>query len=156
VIRREDVADLQPGDVVELADYEYAGVSVRGPLRDMAGVLVVGPFRVRHADGEPFQPLRSTGTLTVVSRVPRLYVNHPRTEPVAGDVVRDADSNSSRVWLYTGTSRSPSDRYSGWCFTNATGSVVWTGCTDAGYPQLPARLRLLVDGETGDTVPVTS
>ena len=74
-------------------------------------------------------------TLTVVSRVPRLYVNHDRAVPVPGDVVRSDGVGDRRVW-----------------FLNSLG---WQslGGTTARYHELPARLRLLVDGETGQVVP---
>lgn len=72
---------------------------------------------------------------------PPLYVNHPRTEPVPGDVVRNADVNcgdETRTWFL--------DYVGHWRVTRAHKTEL-SGCN------LPARLRLLVDGETGQVVP---
>jgi hypothetical protein len=143
VIDREQVADLQPGDVVELTRDEWpAGSAVRGPLRASDGIenalyLLDGFFGVRNPQGEPYEP---NGTLTVVSRAPRpLYVNHPRTEPVQGDVVRDADSDEPGIWV-----RARLDFGAPW---------YGSGTSARSRAELPARLRLLVDGETGQVVP---
>ena len=142
MITREELADLRPGDVVELTDTRYPGVVTSGPLRDDAGELLLGAFTVRAFDGLPAHPRQRT--LTVVSRAPRpLYVNHPRTEPVAGDVVRDADDDTGdqRTWMLDagGHVRTP------WRCGFIGGSYT--------RGDLPARLRLLVDGETGQAVP---
>jgi hypothetical protein len=142
VIRREDVADLRRGDVVELRDSRWGGVTITGAVRETALGPYVGPLIIAKKDGsDPFDPDGPVDrTLTVVSRAPRpLYVNHPRTKPVPGDVVRDADDDSDvETWNTTGPSWF--DRY-GYGLSRS---------------DLPDRLRLLVDGETGDTVPVTS
>lgn len=146
MITREQVADLRPGDVVEVAaDHWPSGSVWRGPVYEALGDLRVAGGLVRYDDGEPLRG--AEWTLTVVSRAPRpLYVNHDRTEPVPGDVVRDADSDldvDRRVWLC--------DPAGDW----------WTGAEDtvrmAGSPTFeigfPERLWLLVDGETGQVVP---
>jgi hypothetical protein len=143
MITREQVADLQPGDVVEVASEEWpAGTVVRGPLWMQDGeTLQVARTVVRHWDGhEPFD----TGlTLTVVSRAPRpLYVDSDKTEPDPGDVVRDADDGRSlSAWLYG---------------RSELGIMAWRGTVTGVWHLrdiLPARLRLLVDGETGQVVP---
>jgi hypothetical protein len=102
VITRADVADLREGDVVRLK-WELAGVpgvtfTATGPLAQCYGVLAVGGYGVRTSTGAPARP---SASLTVVSRAPRpLYVNSDRTEPVPGDVVRDADDDSNpRTWV---------------------------------------------------------
>ncbi len=141
MITREQVADLQPGDVVEMTDDRFPDVVTRGPLHQEDGSLYLGNFRcVRWEDGS----LPSSGercTITVVSRVPRpLYVNYPRTEPMPGDVVRDADKGPTHwpIWLR---------QVSRWAELNCDNSCTWRG-----PHELPARLRLLVDGETGQVV----
>jgi hypothetical protein len=141
VITREQVADLRPGDVVELTDQFLC--TTRGPLRELGagGALLLGAFAVvRYADGGSAG--RADWSLTVTSRAPRpLYVNHDRTEPVPGDVVRDADSDDTRVWLFDGDA--PERRP--WYPSNDTHMCA--------RDDLPTRLRLLVDGETGQVVP---
>lgn len=139
-ITREQVADLREGDVVELAGGNLRGATVRGPVfREHNGWLLVGPDQVvRDPDGAPSSDSRRT--LTVVSRAPRpLYVNHPRTEPVPGDVVRDAEVLApAGVWLR------PWDN-GAWIYAD--------GGTRHLNSELPTCLRLLVDGETGQVVP---
>jgi hypothetical protein len=143
-ISREQVADLQPGDVVEVHVAEWReGVVLRGPLHESAtGSLWLADLQIRYHDGDVFGwSMGRRSTLTVVSRAPRpLYVNHDRTEPVPGDVVRDADSGDPTVWLCT----------------NPTKGFDWWHRADEGFchsEDLPARLRLLVDGSTGEVVP---
>jgi hypothetical protein len=138
------IDDLRPGDVVELRF--PSGTTIRGPLVEEAtgrlGIADAGwDITPRGLTGpQPYWMGRAD--LTVVSRAPRpLYVNHDRTKPVAGDVVRDADSDSDpRTWV-----------------RNAEGfSHEWmTGRTHLYVPRenLPARLRLLVDGQTGQVLP---
>jgi hypothetical protein len=101
-ITRAQVADLRPGDVVEMRF--PSGASLRGPLTEVnfgaglgLGIVDVG-WSVRLSDGTPAWALTDLGaTLTVVSRAPRrLYVNHPRTKPVMGDIVRDREGDP---WL---------------------------------------------------------
>lgn len=138
-ITREQIADLREGDVVEISgDFRWPGAVVRGPLQsDLNGSLRVGPLLVRHREGYPPQGELRQATLTVISRAPRLlYVNHPRTKPVPGDVVRDAELQNRNQWMHVRRN-------------------VWANI-DGGLDSrigLPERLRLLVDGETGDVVP---
>jgi hypothetical protein len=135
-ITRGQVADLQRGDVVELRWPNHPDVVVSGPLRPRGGGQWVGPVPVIGPSGEMHDGI----DLTVVSRAPRpLYVNHPRTEPVPGDVVRDADGNAGVTWVLADTDRRP------WI---SPALETWVK-----QEELPARLRLLVDGETGMTVP---
>jgi hypothetical protein len=142
-ITREQVADLREGDVVEYHRSDWPdGVVIRGPLhRSKSGGQWIGlaTFAIRFDDGDVngFAFDKDT-TLTVVSRAPRpLYVNHDRTEPVPGDVVRDADSDDPATWHYLTWPGGP-----------------WYDLRGNGKPReaLPARLRLLVDGETGQAV----
>jgi hypothetical protein len=106
-ITKEQVADLREGDVVEMTWSVNGGqVNVRGPL--VAGereLLSVAGYWVREPNGSPIQALGRDGrrTLTVVSRAPRpLYVNHPRTAPVDGDIARDRDGDA---WRRSGRSK---------------------------------------------------
>jgi hypothetical protein len=132
VITRAAVADLREGDVVELRHPGWQGAVVTGPVYLGGGGLWVASHRLV---GGPWASLLQ---VTVVSRAPRpLYVNHPRTEPVAGDVVRDADNDEWNGWLYL---RSNNGRW----LDSSRGE--WF------EKAMPARLRLLVDGETGQVV----
>lgn len=134
-ITREQVADLRPGDVVELHFTDGYDVerTYRGALRESGGLLYLAHLSLRGPDGEP---RRRDGTLTVVSRAPRLYVNHDREKPKSGDVVRDADDQDSPL---------------SWNCVHGT----WYGPDGISISRsdMPARLRLLVDGETGRCVP---
>jgi hypothetical protein len=134
-ITREQVADLQPGDVVEMvASHWPEGTSWRGPLYGSGGELRVAGGLVRYDNGDPMDDAR--WSLTVVSRAPRpLYVNHPRTEPVPGDVVREDDPEGAATWLM--------DSFGTWQSKDST-------CRPE---HMEGRLRLLVDGETGQVVP---
>ena len=88
-ITREDVKDLRPGDVVELHDTEE-GWTVTGAVWQKGGYLCCGTAILCYSREEPIGI--ESRTLKVVSRAPRpLYVNSDRTEPVAGDIVRDRD-----------------------------------------------------------------
>jgi hypothetical protein len=139
VITREQAADLREGDVVEATHEDWpAGTIVRGPLYLDGETLQVGRIIVRHWDARP--PFDTGLTLTVISRAPRpLYVNHPRTEPVHGDIVRDCDGDA-------------------WCFQR---DEWWCASEDARGDDHPDALpitsyrplTLLWDGETGRVVP---
>lgn len=137
----KDVVDLQPGDVVEIIVARWLpGTSLTGPLWGQSdGTLLVGDLLVRSRHGYP--NTWDDATLKVISRGPRpLYVNHPRAEPVRGDVVRDEDND--RIWVYA-----PADSIPPWLVQDRDGAWRTT-------PELmPTRLRLLVDGETRDVVP---
>lgn len=151
-ITREQVADLREGDVVELRRDDWPDTITRGPLRTSDGSLEIADMIVRWADGS-LPTWVGRGHLTVISRAPRpLYVNHPRTQPVPGDVVRDADSEA-RAQIWVCGEEPPGDRFEypearSWLRWNA-GNGRWTY-----FPQsdLPASLRLLVNGETGQVV----
>jgi hypothetical protein len=76
--------------------------------------------------------------LTVIARGPKpIYVNHPRTTPLTGDIARDADDDESTdIWLR--------DRVSWW--NPRLGTARDTSA-------MPEHLRLLIDGGTGQIVP---
>jgi len=144
MITREQVADLREGDIVEMSwACEGGQITIRGPLWGGRGEqLSVAGYWVRESDGAPVQALgpRGSRTLTVISRAPQpLYVNHDRSEPVPGDVVRDADSDDANTWV-----------------RNRKGfSYEWLNNRTHDYvprEKLPDRLRLLVDGTTGEVV----
>lgn len=142
-ITREQVADLRVGDVVELHESRWGGVTIAGPVREVSNSLCVGPLVIGYLDTEePFEPYdpdtgRVERTLTVISRAPRpLYVNHDRTEPVPGDVVRDADRD---LWLLDG-------------FKTWQGTTSTCGLEHQETGLIPP-LTLLVDGTTGEVVP---
>lgn len=149
MITREQVADLRPGDVVELTF--PSGSRIRGPLTDNeyeAQRLKIAStgWTVRSASGDPGSSLRAGGaSLTVVSLAPprQLYVNHPRTEPVIGDVVIDEDADETViVFRVAGQQYRDPDRWIDQYGTERT------------YEHLspPRRLRLLVDGKTAEIV----
>jgi hypothetical protein len=135
-ITRGQLADLQPGDVVRCTNPAYPGLFTEGPLADDGGVLRLGATVFRCDDGSVGYAVKGWD-LTVVSRAPRpLYVNHPRTRVVPGDVIRDEDGV---VWLR--------DSYGKWQSAESEAdeeSMWWTS------GPLPT---LLVDGETGQVVP---
>jgi hypothetical protein len=139
MITKEDLKDLQPGDVVELHEDDFPDVVTRGPLREDGGTLWLARRPVRREDGRRSVAVEDA-TLTVVSRAPRpLYVNHPRTKPAAGDFVRSGygDPDDTRTWQYDGNG--------GW----------WLALCGVGLSSrdaLPKCLRLLVDGSTGQVV----
>jgi hypothetical protein len=148
VITPEQVADLQPGDVVEYHRSDWPeGVVIRGPLHPAlngAPWIGLGDCAVRFDSGNinGYSTHEET-TLTVVSRAPRpLYVNHPRTEPVPGDVMvpvsHSADDLATWSWcpLRSGAYR--------W---RDTQSDAWLAAED-----IVDDLRLLVDGSTGEVV----
>lgn len=143
MITREQVADLQPGDVVELRDERWPDVVTRGSVHESLGYLWLGDVVVKDKDpSRQFAP--HTATLTVVSRAPRpLYVNHPRTEPVPGDIVIPVDHDPDDVVTWS------------WCPLR-TGVYRWRSTLDDSWldrTDLDVDLRLLVDGKTGQTVP---
>jgi hypothetical protein len=151
-ITREQVADLREGDVVELASDRWGGASMRGPLvQNSYGDLTVGRigyttaprgFVVRTRDGSP-SGWADAHTLTVVSRAPKpMYVNHPRTRPARGDVVRGVDQHGGPCWDYVGGEIRP------WSTVGTIGFDT-RRCRD----DLPTRLLLVIDGETGRVVP---
>lgn len=144
MITREQVADLRPGDVVEIGF--DSGSVIRGPLmedRHEAGVLRVAnvDWVVRDQGGLLGGGLqRADASLAVVSRAPEpLYVNHDRSEPVPGDVAKAADGSepSGHTWHYLGN-----EEHGGnwWRFDDIIKNVQ------------PRSLRLLVDGTTGEVV----
>jgi hypothetical protein len=140
VITRKQVADLQPGDVVEVIETCCgAEISHRGPLRKEQGrALALGDVVVISEDGTPRRWFHS---LTVVSRAPRpLYVNHPRTEPVPGDVVDYSDGHFDGIgpW-FAHRAREGSDLF-------------WMSPAGPVLGKMPFPMRLLVNGENGQTV----
>lgn len=125
------VTELRAGDEVVIALGGHQGVTISGPLRmDSSGCcLAVGPMTVVTAGKSV---LSQDDRLTVTKLAPRpLYINHDRTEPVDGDVVRDADSGSRQTWV----------RASSWA------TIQYGDFQPSGV--LPKRLVLLVDGDTG-------
>ncbi len=137
-ISREQVADLRPGDGVEFHSFGWPiGHAVTGPLyRDAKGTLRIAGAIVRFPDGDVTGGNLDGGTLTVISRAPRpLYVNHDRTEPVPGDVVREEDPQGATTWLM--------DSFRTWQSADSTHDQ------DRGFDW---PLRLLVDGTTGEVV----
>lgn len=136
-ITRENV---QPGDIVEAWRASWTvGQKVVGPVVAQGNALVVGDFIVGWLDGAE---LDTDKTVTVVSRAPRpLYVNHPRTEPVAGDIARDEDGD-----LWTLVDKSAYGQLRAWHWS--TEARKWMH----NNPERVAGATLLVDGETGEVV----
>ena len=51
MIAPEQIADLRPGDVVELTDSRWGGVRITGPIRITSHGLCVGPWLLARNDG---------------------------------------------------------------------------------------------------------
>jgi len=140
VITRKQVADLQPGDTVNVRRRDWPAATTGELWLDQHGNLMHGGCTVRDSDGNPGTYLLE---FSVIARAPRpLYANHPRTEPVAGDVVRDEDGD-----LWTLVDRSAYGELRAWHWSTAAGKWVHNS------PQAIAGGTLLVDGETGTVVP---
>ena len=140
MITREQVADLQPGDVVEFRAHDDPDVFTRGPVSILgdSGIRLGSHLVLLYSGGNGVGEFESQGTLTVISRVPRaLYVNHDREKPAPGDVVRNADDDTDRrIWVSDGLD----------------GGHLWGSLPEMEHTErsaMPKRLRLLVDGETG-------
>lgn len=148
MITREQVADLRPGDVVEIAWPN--GAILHGPLYEEDDHLDLGPLILRYSTGGVGHSMPSCD-LTVVSRAPRLYVNHDRAEPVQGDVVRFIDTRRPDD-AYTNVYDNRGDRHRPWLQLSGErwthDQVMPRDCLRRHY-----RLELLVDGETGQVVP---
>jgi hypothetical protein len=162
-ITREQVRDLQPGDVVEVRF--ASGSLMRGPLTadgyggdPLLGIADVHwPLRLR--DGDVQHYLKACD-LAVVSRAPRpLYVNSDRTEPVPGDVVRiehdgypDPEPGDATVNVYLPTKARPADSW----LSIHNNDIGLRYSTDMVIPgrgnNARGRAVLLVDGETGQVV----
>lgn len=135
---RELIKGLRSGDVVEIRHASYPDVVISGALHEEGRALCLGHTLIRDGNGAAIWG----GALTVVSRAPRpLYVNSDRTEPVPGDVVTLAD----HVHIL--------GEYQPTWFWPERGE--WHGTYSAKpiHGAMPARLRLLVDGTTGQVVP---
>lgn len=135
-ITAAQIAELRDGDFVELRSLEHDGFVVRGFIRHEGETKYIGPNLLCWDRGRPASWVNEY-RLTVVERAPDpIYVNHRRGTPVRGDVVRNADDlNDSRVWM----------------FTEPDGPLAWVESSDhcRSRDQLPERLLLLVDGQTG-------
>lgn len=137
-ITREQVADLQPGDTVEYHGHDWPeGHTVIGPLYERAGSLWLASDLIRFRDGGVTDGNYEGGVLAVISRARRrLYTNHPRSEPVVGDVARSVEFDHPHLmWAYAD---------SRWY------SITLPAATSHDFE--PGPLRLLVDGETGEVV----
>lgn len=144
-ITREQIADLQPGDIVQFRYVAWPeNTFLQGPLEgEEASNLYVGGHCVRYGKHQPRLPLLTgAATLIILARKPRqVYVNHPRTGPVPGDVVRDADDDDTLTWNCV-----EPDHTNEFCWRDTGRGGQWRP------EDLPTRLRLLVDGETGQVV----
>ena len=100
----EQLEALRPGDIVELIDDRYSGFKATGPLveYDDRGALTLGPLLVRD---QRQMPRDSQRTITVITPAPAtLYLNHPRTAPVNGDVALEEIENGSKLWFWQANS----------------------------------------------------
>lgn len=73
MIARQEVADLNAGDIVEITDERWPGSVVRGPLTVQnytycPGALCLRDIPVRSAEGQPYGA--PTASLTVIERAP--------------------------------------------------------------------------------------
>lgn len=124
---------LHPGDLIELV------ITTDGDPITLRGTYpAITDWAATVTGDDPV-------TVTVLSRAARpLYVNHTRATHVPGDVVRDDDMpDRAETWTYLGNTPEGC-----WLTVTAAGERYYT------HPAaMPARLRLLVDGETGQTAP---
>lgn len=142
---KEQLADLRAGDLVDFRrDHWPSTAFVRGPLGqsdyDETLYILDGLYGVRQHNGSPYY---IDSTVTLVERgLQPVYVNHSRTEPFSGDIVCDADAPSNHRLTY---------------LFGDDDSYPWRECMINGEwlprDELPKRLRLLIDGETGEVVP---
>lgn len=133
-----NTSELRAGDEVELTFDLFPGFVARGPVSsDEDGCcLRLGPLVIT-SEGRKVLP--DDQHLKIVKLAPRpVYVNSEREEPVDGDVVRNAGDSSRVSWVRSG------DKW--WV---AIGGVM----VDSDPAVIPKRLQLLVDGDTGRTVP---
>ena len=152
--------ELRAGDVVELRDSEWPEDNViRGTVRSsqlsgLKGDLCVGPQILRRrSDGGSSQP--NTRTLTFISRAPRpFYINHDRTSPVPGDVVRFEDTRRPGGGSYTNVYL-PSFNHDGrpWMSLTHVRGQRYSRRDAEPDPTEGYQVVLLVDGETGEVVP---
>jgi hypothetical protein len=145
VITREQVAELQPGDIIEVFDTRN-GVSVRGKVYNYSGPIWIGNpghTQLTVASGELVGWAREdVASLKVITRAPRkVYVNSDRTEVRQHDVIRDGEG----VIRHQGP------------VSDVTDAAWWSWEVDPGFRWTwtstpPQPLTLLVDGETGEVV----
>ena len=151
MITRDQVSDLREGDVVKTTGWYELSVEGRvDQIND--GSLWLGQYcRLNYGDTDESMPKWTQtpeATLTVVSRAPRpLYVNHPRTEPVRGDVVADANGSGALIWMFAGADGADTDGAPWFASHDPRGFDGWYSRSS-----MPDLLRLLVDGETGEVV----
>jgi hypothetical protein len=129
------LASLRPGDVVELTHKLWpAGTVLRGPVYADTSELGRGDLRIGFVTLVHDLSDDPDYTLTVISRAP--YVNHARTEPRHRDVaiIDDDYYSHSFTYIYGGEGH----------WRTQHGEVADLS---------RARLRLLIDGQTGQVVP---
>jgi hypothetical protein len=146
-LRPLDVPELYEGDVVRVRKVNWPEwVSVTGPVYYPRGL----PDRQPYVGGCPIRTMAVCGTLAEFELIEKalrpMYVNHPRTEPMPGDVVRDADDDAStRVWIYGPHGGADARPWMG----SLNGYVEFISIDSDRFPK---RALLLVDGETGMAV----
>lgn len=124
------------GDVLRAKHSAWPeGSFIQGPVFMFGTHLSVAGFSI---DG--IENLRELWTVEVIE-TKHAYVNVDR-DPVPGDIVRDADDADDTATYSPADRRTNSDDT--W-WENRTGSTL-------SRDELPDRLRLLVDGETGQVV----
>lgn len=147
-LTRTDLEDLTAGTIVEYRrDVWPAGSCIRGPLEsfgsDRSLYILTGLFGVRQENGDPYEPRAEITVIADAEAEPSLYVNHPRTKPVPGDVMIPVSHSASDVATWS------------WC-PLGSGSYRWRETQSDTWidpEELDDDLLLLVDGETGMTVP---
>lgn len=125
-------SELRAGDTAEMRFDAFPEFVATGKIRpdDQGCCLLLGPWPIV-TEGK--STLRSDQRLTVTKMAPRpVYVNHSREEPVDGDIVRDAVSDSRTTYIWS----------SGGWWAAARGSFI--PVADG-----PGKMFLLVDGDTG-------
>jgi hypothetical protein len=152
-ITAEVLAELRPGDLIELHSREHFGYLYRGYVRRdrRDGVTRFGAATLSWPpEGEPCTWLKDFRLVVVERAVDRLYENSLRAQPVHGDVVRfqSGDDGYTNVYL-------PST------FSDFTAARPWIDLSDGhrygsddalphgNGTQANYRITLLIDGTTG-------
>lgn len=154
------IADLHPGDVVELTDDSWTpGTKVTGPLIERPnGALGLGIISHRESDKFTLNVRRSDGspaygycrTLKVISHAIRpVYLNSDRTEHEVGDIVSYPGFNGPAIFVYA--------KDSAWAGGQEHGQQThWRsvkyGMPDTGPIYYRDKLTLLFDARTGRAV----
>jgi hypothetical protein len=152
-ITREVLAELRPGDLIELHSREHFGYLYRGYVRRERGYVRLGGATLSWPQ-EPCTWLKDFRLVVVERAADRLYENSLRAQPVRGDVVRFHDLTGGEVDKET-------NMYLPDMFSDYTAARPWINLSDGhrygsddalphgNGTQANYRITLLIDGTTG-------